>query len=275
MRVAFTGNDGLRFLATGILALLLLSTQDSRVLAKIGQEHTDDARAVLGLSAKNPESESRLAACLKLVSNAVDNEGEFETFYREKILEIPRFSRFSIGPYTHRIFFHWGFNRDPKHSDAVRRRVEACGWDGSTTDAFWDLIKEEQARRNRKMMESVKETLGFFDRQHQRAFASIIYDTHILGDYIQQEGDYSDKPLMNLDDLIADLHQALYSDLRAGDDAISLNKGLKAISGSDRERAERMLVILKQRVRSIIANAEEGFSRRRIEEQGFVIGMPP
>lgn len=274
MRVVFTSDYGLRLLAAGILALLLVSTQDSRVLAKSGQEHSDDARAVLGISAKNPESESRLAATLRLVSNAVDGEGEFRDFYHDKVLEDPRFPRFSIGPYTHRIFFHWGFNRDPKHSDPISRRVEACHWDISTTDAFWNAIKEEQGHRNTMMRDSVGQTLGFFDRRHQRAFASIIYDTHILGDYIQQEGGYSDKPLMNLDDLIADLHQALYSDLRGGDDAISLNKELKAISGGDRERAERMLVTLKQRVSSIITNAEEGFSRRQIEKQGFAIIAP-
>ena len=273
MRAAFMANNRILASIVGVVALFMLLLQTNSVSAKSGQEHCDDARAVLGITARNPESENQLAAALRLVSMAVDCEGDFARFYREKVLDDARFSRFKRGSYTHRILFHRGFNRDPKHSNAISRCVEACDWDTGTRDAFWNVIKEEQGRRNLKMIDSMGQTLGFFSRRHQNAFASIVYDTHILGDYIQQDGGYSDKPLMNLDDLIADMHQALYSNLQGGDDAIALNKELKAASGSERERAEKFLAILKQRVPSIIANAEEGFSRRQIEKQGFAFGL--
>jgi hypothetical protein len=239
--------------------------------AKVERDHSRDVKAVIGISGKDPATQARYDEVLRFISTAIDNQGEFKSFYADKIKAEPRFDAFGkwYDLYSHRILFHWGYYRFAPDVPLLQQCVEECGWDATTKDLFLRVVGDEYSRRCGRMAEEVGKVLGLSTRRHIRAITLIIYDTHILGDYIEQTGDKTDKPLVSLDDLVKEFHRALYADLRAGDDAKELRKDLDAVTGSHRERAERILDLLKQRLPGIISNAEDGFSRRQIEEAGF------
>ncbi len=176
--------------------------------------------------------------------------------------------KFSWGKYGHRIFFHWGFNGKP-WSPQIEEKVLQCHWDAATTESFKRKLVEEQARRNRFVMERTSETLqlGMSGtlREYSNGFASLVYDTHLLGDYSTTQK----APLQDLNSVIDDIKTALYRKLKGGNTALAINKRLdltKTLYTDPEVRAKKVLEILKEDVPEMILNAQDGYFRKHFKE---------
>ncbi len=178
---------------------------------------------------------------------------------------------FSWGSYGHRLFFHWGFNGRP-WTPQIQERVDLCGWDRQTIDQFQKKLIDEQARRNKIILTATSEALhlGMSGqlREYTNAFASILYDTHLLGDYTTTRIE----PLLNLNAVIDDIETALYRKLRGGNEALRINKLLentKKQYPNPRIRAAKVLQLMQKEVPSLILSAQDGFFKRHFKEWGI------
>lgn len=181
-------------------------------------------------------------------------------------------SNFSWGSYGHRLFFHWGFNGRP-WTPQIQERVDLCGWDSQTIDLFQKKLIDEQARRNKIIMTATSEALhlGMSGqlREYTNAFASILYDTHLLGDYTTTRIE----PLLELNTVIDDIETALYRKLKGGDDALRINKMLDRMKkkySAPRARAEKVLQLLQMELPGMILKAQGGYFKRNFQEYGIV-----
>ena len=178
---------------------------------------------------------------------------------------------FSWGSYGHRLFFHWGFNGRP-WTPQIQERMDLCKWDSKTIDLFQKKLIDEQARRNKIIMTATSQTLHLSMsgqlREYTNAFASILYDTHLLGDYTTTRIE----PLLDLNSVIDDLKTALYRKLKGGDEALCINKLLdntKKQYADPRERAAKVLQIMQKEVPKLILSAQDGFFKKHFKEWGL------
>jgi hypothetical protein len=188
-------------------------------------------------------------------------------------LRKPPHQKFSWGRYGHRLFFHWGFNGKP-WSPQIEEMVLACHWDVPTVDLFRKKLIDEQARRNRLVMESTSETLHLgmsgVLREYTNGFASLVYDTHLLGDYSTTKIE----PLEHLNLVIEDIKVALYRKLKGGNAALAINKRLdltKSLYTNPKIRAEKVLEILQEDVPEMILNAQDGYFRKHFKDNRIKI----
>lgn len=183
--------------------------------AKSGADHKADMLRVIGISSDEPQE-------VRGKWNRIADEfaREIDSDYSPLLRSVQSIApAFTWGRYSHRIFFHWGFNDLPgsyeEYADASSRsalveRIEIALEElpeqkrTTCSSRIWSVIKTEQARRNRRMMDCIPSP----DRLTRNAIASILYDTHLLGDYV--EGDYTTKrALYPLNSVIKDIRQTL------------------------------------------------------------------
>lgn len=178
---------------------------------------------------------------------------------------------FTWHKYGHRVFFHWGFNANPQSSKILNELVTERKWNKAVEQSFWKKVIDEQARRNRESMAAVANTLNFqtagTQRAYSNAFASIITDIHLLGDYSTT----NIVTLQNIDLIIADIQKALFESLQGGDEAKRINRLLdKTATNKDvRVRAEAALTILQKELPNFILTAQNGFFARHFKKQGL------
>lgn len=175
--------------------------------------------------------------------------------------------KFSWGKYGHRIFFHWGFNGKP-WSPQIEEKALECHWDVATTEAFKRKLVNEQARRNRLVMEETSRALQLgmsgVLREYTNGFASLVYDTHLLGDYSTS----MKAPLQDLNAVIDDVKNALYRKLKGGSVALAINKRLeltKTLYMDPETRARKVLGIMHEDVPEMILNAQDGYFRKHFK----------
>lgn len=173
--------------------------------------------------------------------------------------------------YGHRVFFHWGFNSDPRNGQILQTLVAERNWAPEVEQAFWNKVIAEQGRRNKETMQIVSRTLGFLLEGKQRAFAnafaSIITDVHILGDYTTT----STVTLQPVEFVVADIKKALFESLEGGDEAKRIHARLDKTRAivSNKERAAAVLVILQEELPQFILSAREGWFRRHFQKLGL------
>jgi hypothetical protein len=188
-------------------------------------------------------------------------------------LRNPPHQDFSWGSYGHRLFFHWGFNGKP-WSLPIQECVDRCRWSPSTVESFRQKLMAEQARRNRLVMEQTAKTLGFSMegtlRGYANGFASLVYDSHLLGDYTTTK----QAPLQDLNAVIDDLEFALFDKLKGGDEAKRINKLLESTKTSIPDktaRARRVLEILQRNVPDMILTAQNGYFKTHFQKMGIAL----
>lgn len=165
----------------GFISLILLGLVLS-VFAKIGKEHIRDMHSVFGLS----ERHENLQEMFQAITDMMDKR---EVGLSKAMKEIA--PGFSEGNYSHRIYFHWGFNGNPRDSLALAEKINAATDDDATKEALYGKVIAAQKRRNRKTMEIVRrcctdssDRSKALTRAEMNALAALAYDVHILGDYI-------------------------------------------------------------------------------------------
>lgn len=178
---------------------------------------------------------------------------------------------FTWHKYGHRVFFHWGFNSNPRSCEILQQLVDERKWTKPTEQLFWDKVINEQARRNKKSMEEVSNTLGFdlggAQRAYANAFASIITDIHLLGDYSTT----NIATLQNINLIIKDLQKALFESLKGGDRAKKINKMMDDTQkiGDVRERANEVLKILQKELPIFFIQIQDGFFTKHFKKKNL------
>ncbi len=172
---------------------------------------------------------------------------------------------FSWGKYGHRLFFHWGFNTVP-WSPQLQEMADRCNWKPATLNSFKEKITKEQARRNRLVMEKTAATLGFAmggkEREYSNAFASIIYNTHLLGDYSTTKT----AMLQDVNTIIADIQTSLFNKLQGGEKAKVLNSKLERIKKGNKDgvtKANETLALLQKELPTFILTIQDGYFKKQ------------
>ena len=145
------------------------------------------------------------------------------------IADHPKFSQIHWQG-KHRIWFHWGFNTDPRQFAPIINSLNAAIVDGviqkSDLPEFWDLMNVEISKRNRALMNEGAKVFGFGElgtisvaqRRQLNGLVTVLYSIHILGDH--QTVDRND--ICPLNRVYADIYSAI--DNIAGKDAANYAK---------------------------------------------------
>jgi len=264
------GNRRRLLVCVAILAGILCV--GSTAIAKDGEGHRKDYEAIIGISALNPEGQKHLDSMAKGFAEAIDS---VDAFYRNSIKSDPNFQNFTYGLYSHRLLFHWGFNGDPRKHAPLVERVKACRWTEKVESEFYDTLLKEQSRRNDAMMDSARDNLGLYERSRKNAIAALIYDVHLLGDLVEQNGPYTGKAVQDLAGITADLQKTikdrLFRDRRTGVDLAKKLGLLSKPGASDKEKAQLLLDTLKAELPPLIAKGDDGILGRIFKEKGIAV----
>lgn len=136
--------------------------------------HKKDWYDCFGIEDKS--SQDVLEKCFNEFCKQIDDIDDFYGKFKEK------HRKFSRGKWGHRLFFHWGFNMNPRESRVFKEQLDRCGLSDEEKESIWQDVITEQSHRNTKMINAVRNTTGL-PREQSSALATIIYDIHILGDY--------------------------------------------------------------------------------------------
>lgn len=138
-------------------------------------------------------SNGEIIAFYSLVNKYIDSPNDRNTGKPNPIADHPKFSKIKFG--NHRIWYHWGFNKDPKRFtplvDAVNSNIENCEISESDVEEFWSLLKKDIGLRNRSLMNKAAEIMGYQSlgsissdqRKQLNAFVTLLYSIHLLGDH--------------------------------------------------------------------------------------------
>jgi len=251
-----------RYLLCLIILLLMNAESSAKSFAK-GQAngHEFDAYSVLPF-----ERNAEITDWFNTVHKTIDYP--YNAYFEG--LRTPPHQKFSWGKYGHRLFFHWGFNGKP-WSPQIQEMVDKCGWSESTIRLFQKKLLEEQARRNTIVMTKTSEMLqlGMSGqlREYTNGFASILYDTHLLGDYSTT----LKAPLQDINLILDDLKTALFRKLKGGEEALRINKkleNLKAIS-DPKIKSLMALELLRKEVPMLILKAQNGYFKKHFQNIGI------
>lgn len=233
-----------------LIVLFFVLAYSTALFAKSGKEHVDDMHSVFGKSERRDEVNQMFEAITRLA----DERDPTLTLRLKEI--VPNYSQ---GNYTHRIYFHWGFNGNPKDSLALKERLDVAECEAGLREEFYDAIKAVQKSRNSKVMLYVQicctdpvNKSRSLSRREMNAVAALAYDTHIVGDYITGT-EKSFKALMPMNKLSQDILRVLDvlvkedSEFRNNPERKLLQKQLKhrfneaTNASSSDEVAEKML----------------------------------
>lgn len=222
-----------------------------------GQGHSGDMARILGFNLKDSKQHQLAQDIADAFAKFIDSQDDANKLNSQIKAIVPTFS---WGLYTHRIFFHWGFNGDPKRSKALAEKIHASGANASEIEKIWDIIIKVQAERNRGMMKAIRMAIAkkngtcALTQDELNAVASLIYDIHILGDYVEGVP-MALNALQDLDALTGDIITATrklgskdYKSLNSI--RVELNKA-KA-SGIPSQKAEKMLDVLETYIPQLI-----------------------
>lgn len=240
---------------TLLLALTVLSP--AFMLAKTGSEHCKDMLEVIGVQQDKSSSAYKYAnEVAKTITAMIDLN------YSQLLENIRSVApNFSLGPSRHRIFFHWGFNENPQHGEDLAKQINDATDDESSRMKIWEMIRTEQGRRNRIMMEKVsvefhRNSNLMLARSEQNALASIMYNAHILGDY-EVSASSQTKGMVSINAIIADTLRSVTQRIKEPDMKIvsEFKQQLKAIKALPEEtsmKAQKTLVSMKTYVPKIL-----------------------
>ena len=161
------------------------------VFALSGKEHANDMKRIYPFV--DCQRNEKIIDFYSLINNYLDSPNDRNTGRPDSIKYHPKFGKMKFG--SHRIWYHWGFNTDPKRFaplvNAVNSNIENGVISESDVDEFWNCLMNEVSRRNRFLMNRAAEIFGYKSlgsiSQNQRrqlnAFVTILYSIHLLGDH--------------------------------------------------------------------------------------------
>lgn len=238
-----------------LFAIAILSSMYA--LAKTGSEHCKDMLDVIGVQRDKSSSAYKHAnEVAKKITAMIDLD---YSQLLEKIRSVA--PNFSLGPSRHRIFFHWGFNENPQHGEELARQINDATADESVRTKIWDMVKAEQGRRNRIMMEKVATEFNcnsglMMIRSEKNAIASIMYNAHILGDY-EVSAPSQTKGMVSINVIIADTLRSVSQrlkepDMKIVDEFKQRLNAIKAMPEGSSIKAQKTLEAMKTYVPKIL-----------------------
>ena len=257
-----------------VAVLLLLVCAASMATAKTGSEHVADMCAVFGVCGDHP----RLLPLFRTITSEMDSArtGRQKYTMNQRMKNVE--PSFEWGAYTHRLFFHWGFNGDPKESEALKDKINSSTEDPERRERLWKVVMDEHKNRNRRMKKAAKDAVSYTGTDGKQkgvakpainGIAALAYDTHILGDYIEGK-DIPRKALFSLqrtqEDIVKAVRRITQSDpdFEGEEDRKMFERRMKWIQGGiEKIRAEKALQIMKEYVPKILMKA--GTLRRVLE----------
>ena len=259
---------------TALIFLVSISVANI-AFAKSGTEHIADMCSVFGVCRDHP----RLSSVFRTITSEMDDgrTGRQQYTLNQKMKDVE--PSFKWGLYTHRLFFHWGFNGNPKDSMALTEKINESTQDAGRRERLWKVVLTEQSRRNKRMM-NVTETAtsyigadgkrkGFAKRDVINGIAALAYDTHIIGDYVEGK-DVPMKALVPLQKTQEDIVKAVCRitdndpDFTGRDELKFFELQMRnAQGGIEKIRAEKVLLIMKEHIPGILMKA--GTFRRVLE----------
>lgn len=105
------------------------------------------------------QSNEKVIAFYSVVNKYIDSPNDRNTGRPDTIKSHLKFSKMKFG--NHRIWYHWGFNRDPKKFaplvTAVNNNIEKGVISESDLDEFWDcLILDANISKARELMKELR-----------------------------------------------------------------------------------------------------------------------
>lgn len=236
------------------------------------QMHAQDMYEVLQLA-----DDTRLTEWMRFVSSElIDGHGNFDKVYQvagEKV----SFYNYLKAKYPgfkckHRLLYHWGYNSRP-WSESLEEKVQGLGWKAETINSIKQDFIAEQKRRNSYTNELTENLFHYGhsgkEARVARILVSIIYDTHIIGDY---EPDNSDlEGLQDFNAVVGDIiNQIRTLDNVGGKQLIKDLQSVQKANISDiQKKAEQFMITLKKGFSTVLQNAEGGDIKKHLEESGF------
>lgn len=267
-----------------LICLLLLSPIG--VFAHSGAEHLADMKRVMPF--EDVEQNRRVFKFFRLMNSYIDWPGQApgtkfdrEAYKRPAVIaEHPKFGNIRWEG-KHRIWYHWGFNTDPKQFPPLVNSLNAAIDQGVITKddlpEFWRLMSDEIAKRNRFLLNQVANAFGYGQlgnisaqqRRQLNGLVTIIYSVHILGDY--QTDDI--EVLAPLSRVYADISNAI--DNLAGKDASNVEKAkaIKAALKKSQSSPAKYLNTLERVFSAFILSLKgEGYDyKARFKRLGYVL----
>lgn len=261
-----------------------------------GDKHIKDMADVLGVSiSKNNQLESLLL----LVTNIVDDNtgrtsqeslyggnkyykiGENIEFYKKLQSDYSKFT-YTTEEYTHRILFHWGFDKIDR--DLLKKNnsknyplyYSFCKYvekhDDSKWSSFKRILDEKQKTKAFNLTNAFYDFFKFRNLDTAYNMASLCYYVHILGDHIGFTNKNSVLAVMSTENIIYELDKVI-SNLAFGIGKsyyLSYAQEIEKLYSkknrlSDIDYSERVMNLLKNYVPKIIrANYSKEFELRGI-----------
>lgn len=259
---------------TVISILLFLSALSAA--ARSGFDlHKADFYAVLGF-----EENAKVTAWMRQISSSmIDNyrgpelpEYGGENFYNWLKSEFPGFKC------KHRLLFHWGYNSRP-WSDELQAKVDALPWgsDDAEVKRFQKALVDEQQRRNREANAATERLFGFasggVEASWANAMISILYDTHLLGDYLPPPDNSDFDGLQNFSSVVGDLINAIRKIDANLPEAKQLVKDIQRIANNTGNsvhiRAQQLIGHLSENLPQVLAKARSDALKRRFHAAGI------
>ena len=171
-----------------------------------GPVHEQEMLSVFGIRPEDEKLQERMHPTIEEFRRQIDAQDRDSTHWSNlynKLQEVLLPGKFTLGDYSHRLFFHWGFNANPRNHEPLKKQIYAASSDATKIEMAYRIIVEEQARRNRMMLLAVGR-LSPAQRKHHNAVATILYDTHILGDFVEGKAG-PQAAMITLNDVIEDI----------------------------------------------------------------------
>lgn len=173
-------------------------------LAKSGEGHAGDMSRVFPFDNSDVISNKNILEFYNRVNAYLDyNTFPYEKSYGKATGHPPFLKKYeqlknmTFG--NHRIWYHWGFNKDPQKFSPLVRMVEKNIQEGKLSPSseyfFWKKLKENISERNKVLMSEWAKISGYRGlrvlskrlREQSNAFVTILISIHLLGDHTTSE----------------------------------------------------------------------------------------
>lgn len=196
------------------------------------------------------------------------------------VVDHPKFSQIHWQG-RHRIWFHWGFNTDPRRFPPIVNSLDQAVQDGvikqSDIAEFWTLMNKEISLRNRSLMNEGAKVFGFGElgtisaqeRKQLNGLVTILYSIHVIGDHKTTDKDI----VAPLNRVYADISNAIDNLAGKDPDNIQQAKALKQRLKASQTSPDAYLDAMEQGFTPFLMSlkGEEFDYKARFKKMGYVL----
>lgn len=172
--------------------------------AKSGGEHRSDMVRIFPFDPDDKISNKKIFSFYDRVNAYLD----YATFPNEKVYGKKVGHPIFLGKYetlrgmkfaNHRIWYHWGFNADPRKFNplvsAVKSNIQEGRLKPDYEHFFWEKLNQSISERNKVLLSEWAKASGYsglrqlskIQRDQSNAFVTLLISIHLLGDHTTSE----------------------------------------------------------------------------------------